>query len=151
MATESLLRLCFTSNHSLGSTVHHIHLSQKNKTHLYSILLFSLKTTRTLSFLDIHSNFAVLYVHNSWRLEKLAFTLIVESRYLDDPLKTFLQETISLIVLSSSCASHLKTLYKKEKSSIILHSYQLIPDEPFILIILPLWDHLQFLLKSKKL
>ena len=150
MATESLLRLCFTSNHSLRSTVHPIHLSQKNETPLHSILLLSLSTMRTLSFLEFRSNFAVHYALISWRLERLAFTLIVESRYLDDPLKTLLQETISLIVLSSSCALHLKTLYQKQRSSIALHSYCFIPDGPFILIILPLRDHLRFLLKSKR-
>ena len=32
MATESLLRSCFTLNHFLRSTVHQIHLSQKNET-----------------------------------------------------------------------------------------------------------------------
>ena len=150
MATKSLLRLCFTSNHSLRSTVHHIHLSQKNETPLHSILLFSLSTMRTLSFLEFRSNFAVLYALIFWRLERLAFTQIVESRYLDDPLKMFLQDTISLIVLSNSCALHLKILYQKQRSSITLHSYHLIPDGPFILITLLLRDHLRFLLKSKK-
>ena len=142
MATESLLRLCFTSNHSLRSTNHHIHLSQKNETPLHSILLLSLSMMRTLSFLEFRSNFAVYYALISWRLERLAFTLIVESRYLDDPLKILLQETISLIVLSSSCALHLEMLYQKQRSSIALHSYHFIPDGPFILIILPLRDHL---------
>ena len=150
MAIESLLRLCFTSNHSLRSTVHHIHLSQKNETPLHSILLFSLLTTRTLSFLEFRSNFAVLYALISWKLERLAFTLIVESRYLDDSLKIFLQETISLIVISKSCAFDLKMLYQKQRSSIALHSYRFIPDGPFILIILFLRDHLRFLLKSKR-
>ena len=92
MAIESLLRSCFTSNHSLRSTDHPIHLSQKNETSLHSILLLSLSITKTLSFLEFRSNFAVLYALISWRLERLAFTLIVESRYLDNPLKTLLQE-----------------------------------------------------------
>ena len=57
---------------------------------------------------------------------------------------------ISSIVLSSSCALHLKMLYQKRRSSIALHFYRFIPDGPFILLILPLRDHLQFLLKSKR-
>ena len=77
MATESLLRLCFISNHSLRSTVHHIHLSQKNETPLHFILLLSLSTMRTLSFLEFRSNFAVLYALIFWKLERLAFTMTV--------------------------------------------------------------------------
>ena len=67
------VQLCFTLNHFLKSTVHPIHLSQKNETHLHSILLLSWIATRTLSFLDTRSNFVVLYALISWRLERSVF------------------------------------------------------------------------------